>query len=124
MGLEMRAVGVLVFVLTSFGCSQGKYNYVRTTHVVAEAKPDTCQPELFTTRPERSYVELGVLEPKGFYTGSTSRFIANVRPYVCAAGGDAVLAVVNGTGLYIRGTVIRFNEAAPAPAPAAATATP
>ncbi|WP_434348675.1 hypothetical protein ACN6A1_15550 [Myxococcus virescens] len=114
MNLKLRTVGVLGLALASFGCVS--YSYTRTTQATAEAKPATCQPEVLTIRPERSFVELGVLEPVGFHTRSIGRFLEDVGPQVCAAGGDAVLAQIDGSGEIIRGTVIRFNLVEGAPA--------
>jgi hypothetical protein len=54
-----------------------------------------------------------VLEPGRWRgaTGSVEEFRESVGPSVCANGGDAVVAEINGIGEYVRGTVIRFAAA-------------
>ncbi|MFY2561204.1 hypothetical protein ACN469_26625 [Corallococcus terminator] len=116
MDMKLRVAGLLSLALASFGCYSTKYSYARTTQATAEARPATCQVDLFTTRPEGSFVELGVLENRYVPRSTANEFVEAVRSQVCEAGGDAVLAEVNGFGNYIRGTVIRFKQAEAAPA--------
>jgi hypothetical protein len=97
---------LLSFVVT--GCVGVGYNYIPTTSQRAAARPAGCGIDILTARPDRPFVELGVLE-FGIPTNSVAAFRTAVQPKVCAAGGDAVLAEVNGSGTYIRGTVLRYR---------------
>ena len=130
----MTAMRALFFsVLLLVGCTfAGSYDYTPTTRYLAAAKRLSCGFDLLTARPERSFVELGVLErppgPRAPAARSASDFRESVGLEVCRAGGDAVLAEVTGFGAYIRGTVIRYkdrtdqpDEAAQAEAPPVAT---
>jgi hypothetical protein len=103
---------LLSFVVT--GCAAAAYNYVPTTSQSAAARPAGCGIDVLTARPDRPFVELGVLE-WGIPTNSVAAFRTAVRPKVCAAGGDAVLAEVNGNGTYVRGTVLRYRGADASP---------
>lgn len=106
------AVALALGALTS-GCAAHAH-FTRTTTAQAAPREPTCAFEVFTTRPDRPYDELGVIEdPKREGWRSISRvsdFIDVSRQSVCEAGGDAVLAEVNGMGIYVRGTVIRFRQ--------------
>ena len=73
--------------------------------------------------PAEGFTEVGVIDVKSgaFNTHiftDTADFKAEIRPYVCQAGGDAALVVVDGFGTYIKATVLRrvANAASPAPA--------
>jgi hypothetical protein len=111
----VRRTGVLGIVsMLALGACDPALKYVRTTHNAADPKPAKCAFDVLTVRPDRPFQELGVLEPDGPYTGSVAEYRNIARPFVCKAGGDAVVAEVNGLGMYIRGTVIRFTSAADA----------
>ncbi|HVU51912.1 MAG TPA: hypothetical protein VHL80_14545 [Polyangia bacterium] len=101
------------------GCG---YSYTQTTQNAAPPKPESCSFDVLTTRPERPYVELGVLEPQGSPgsgAANASDFRSRISDAVCHAGGDAVLTQVNGLGNYVRGTVIKYKEGEAAPVAAA-----
>jgi hypothetical protein len=100
----------LLLVLVS-GCFGG-YRYTPTTATRSSAREPSCQFEILRTRPQREYLELGALDVKGDVTASphdVATFRKLVQRSVCAAGGDAVLAVVNGFGAYVSGTVIKYR---------------
>jgi hypothetical protein len=100
------------------------YRYTPTTPHRAPPKPANCTFDLLTTRPDRPYDELGVVEPKvGGDAGSAREFIHLIRETTCQAGADAVLAEINGRGTYVRGTLIKYRADVPA-APVAAPAQP
>lgn len=92
--------------------------FTKTTTVAAPAREATCTFEIFTTRPDRAFDELGIIDVTDFRPETAAEFRNVAQSKVCAAGGDAVLAEVNGYGLYVRGTVIRYR------APTTADATP
>jgi hypothetical protein len=118
--MKIWAPALLLFVAGCFG-----YQYTPTTQNAAAAKPQNCSFDLLTTRPERPYVELGVLESQGSPGSGAANagiFKSRIGEQVCQVGGDAVLTEVNGLGNYVRGTVIKFKDggAVVAAAPAAA----
>ena len=95
------------------GCSA--YRYTPTTPHRSAPKPADCTFELLTTRPDRPFDEMGVLEVEvsGVEAGSAGDFIRLVREQTCQAGADAVLAEVNGRGNYVRGTLLKYRADAP-----------
>jgi len=85
-------------------------------------KPDSCSFDVLTTQPDRAFDTLGIVDVGsavlhgGYGTGrprTAAEFKDLVGSSVCKAGGDAVLAEVNGIGEYVRGTVIRYRQPAP-----------
>lgn len=57
--------------------------------------------------PESGYTEIGILDQSGHGDIRTaSDFESSVRSHVCAAGGDAIVARLSGTGQYMGGTVL------------------
>jgi hypothetical protein len=101
--------GLLVVLIAIAGCVG--YKYSTTTSVTAPSKPESCEFDVLSTRPDRPYDELGVLETSaGYEARSVSSFRDAILRDVCRAGGDAVLAEVNGLGHYVRGTVIRYRS--------------
>jgi hypothetical protein len=106
MRLALFACGLVVA-----GCIQyaAHYDYVPTTQTRAAPKPENCDFELLTTRPDRPYDELGIVEPAVKRASSVVEFRDRIRADVCRAGGDAVLSEIGGSGLYERGTVIRYR---------------
>ena len=103
-------LGCSVAVLSATGCATD-YHYTKTTNTAVSEKDPSCAVELFLSSPDRPYDELGVLS---LFMGSRStdskQFLYLVRERVCRAGGDAVVAKVNGQGEFMRATVIRFRE--------------
>lgn len=65
-------------------------------------------------RAPREWKVVGVVDLAAFSVRALPRddeaFLELVRPAVCAAGGDAVIAGVNGDGRYVLGTVIAWVE--------------
>jgi hypothetical protein len=109
----MRAMRptALALAVALAGCG---YSYTQTTQNAAPAKPENCSFDVLTTRPERAYVELGVLESQGSPgsgAANASIFRSRIGEQVCQVGGDAVLTEVNGLGNYVRGTVIKYTGA-------------
>ena len=107
----MRLVVALMWVAMGSGLSGcvPSYRFTRTTRLVTTPKPVNCAFELYTTRPDRPFDEVGVLEG-GLPASDARGFFRAVRPHVCRVGGDGVLTEINGQGVYVRGTVIRFRE--------------
>lgn len=89
-----------------------KPNYVLTkTGAPGAAKPKGCDFALVTTKVERAYEEIAILDSTVTAEDAAS-FKQAVGPDVCELGGDAVLAEVNGKGGYVRGTVLRWKDTA------------
>ena len=103
-------LAVLAGLLLGVGCG---YGYTQTTSHVAGPKPEGCVFDLLSVRPDRPFDELGVIDSTSgsAYAVSDARsFMEWVRPDVCRAGGDAVIAEVNGLGHYVRGIVIKYRK--------------
>jgi hypothetical protein len=111
----MRRVVWSIALAALSGCVHAAYNFVPTTQHKAAARAPGCDFEILTARPDRRFVELGVLEWKNIATDSVEEFRGLVQSSVCATGGDAVLSEVNGAGRYVRGTVIKYTDASAAP---------
>jgi hypothetical protein len=93
--------------------------YTATSSVRTASRPENCSFDVLTTRPQRSFDELGVIDFTGGAIAKTGQRTGvpdnaaglkeKVSKTVCRAGGDAVLADVNGLGEYFRATVIRYT---------------
>src|SRR3989442_11173120 len=102
--------------LLAVGCAEAQYT---PTSVRAQPKPENCSFDILMTRPQRLFDELGIIDFTGGFVGKTgqragvpdsaSALKDKTARTVCGAGGDAVLAEVNGLGQYIRATVIRYK---------------
>jgi hypothetical protein len=130
MHLDMsRALGLTVLVAL-VGC-EGTTSWTRTgaPQRPREAK---CNFQVFTV-PTDGYMEIGIIDYASGDVATIStlgEFKERIRPTVCAAGGDAVIAFANGVGHYMKATVLKATlddddpeppAPAPAPVPAAAS---
>ncbi len=110
------------FVMLSIlagGCA-AQMQYTPKSSISAQPKPDNCDFEVLTTRPQLPFDEVGVIDfaggtqyDSGFREGVPDRasaFKAKSAVTVCRSGGDAVVAEVDNLGQYIRGTVIRYQS--------------
>jgi hypothetical protein len=77
-----------------------------------EPKPPQCEYQLLSTVPQQPFDELGIIDASKSFSRETAEFMNGIRAQVCAAGGDAALAAVNGHGFYFKATVIKFKEVA------------
>jgi|SRR5467141_3707706 len=103
--------------LLAVGCA-AETQYTPTS-VRSQPKPENCSFDILTTRPQRIFDELGIIDFTGGLVDGTGRRAGlpdnaaelkdKTAQTVCGAGGDAVLAEVNGRGQYIRATVIRYK---------------
>ncbi len=104
--------------LLAAGCTAGT-EYTASSSVRAQPKPDNCSFDVLTTRPQRPFEELGIIDFTGGMTHASGRRAGvpdsasalrdKAAQTVCRAGGDAILADVNGLGQYVRATVIRYK---------------
>jgi len=80
-----------------------------------------CDFEVFKEAPQGEYDLLGEVKPVDFGAGTPDEFKDAIRADVCKAGGEMVVATVNGANNYIKGVVFRKHRievpATPAPAP-------
>ncbi|HEX6241902.1 MAG TPA: hypothetical protein VFZ61_13430 [Polyangiales bacterium] len=121
--MKQPSLGLLLVALTGCGAS------MTFTGVGDPAKPlpATCEIDVLTAPPSGAYEELGTIDVQyksqtGWIT-KADEFQRKVRPLVCQAGGDAVIAHTNDYGVYLKGTVLNTKSAPavdsqPAPAPA------
>jgi hypothetical protein len=109
MRLAMRVI-LLWLGLVPLGCVTYSYLPVAASTAPREAG---CKVQVFSKPPERPYESLGLLENDALALAAVNaqEFLNSVRESVCRAGGDAVIATVDPTGKFVRGTVIRFRDA-------------
>ncbi|HKD43350.1 MAG TPA: hypothetical protein VKB87_23920 [Myxococcaceae bacterium] len=102
---------LLLLAAVALGCIT--YSYLPVT-APAPPRATQCTVQVFTKPPEQPYETLGVLDNDAlsFAAVNGQEFLKAVRETVCRAGGDAVIATVEPTGKFTRGTVIRFREGA------------
>ncbi len=77
---------------------------------------------MYTVPPNKGFVEIGTVDVSQGSSEITSQitdFKRQIRPLVCAAGGDAAIAFANNQGLYIRATILKRE---PVSEPSAASA--
>jgi hypothetical protein len=87
-----------------------------TTGPAQPSREVGCDFQVFTVAPGDGYVEIGTIDVSpGGWGANTYRklpsFKEKVQPYVCRAGGDAVLALANGYGMYIKATILKGTGA-------------
>jgi hypothetical protein len=114
-----RLLAVLAAVALA-GCSPN-YVFGRVGDLTPPARPADCRFELIEAVPKRPFDELGILAPRDIEYGSTAggrvSFTESVQATVCAAGGDAVVVEKDLYDHYVRGTVIKYRDAAEARSP-------
>ena len=125
----MTPIRVVLLALL-IGCGGGsglKYNLTPTTPpppVAAEPLAPNCDFEVFKAAPQGEYDMLAEVKPVDFGATSSDEFKDAIRASVCKAGGEMVVATVNGANSYIKGVVYRKHRivvpagGTPAPAPA------
>lgn len=103
---------------TSLGCGGGAVYTFEPTGTPQAAKAAPCEFAVAATVPDgHAYEEIGVLDARRIPSRNLTTFKTHARPTVCHAGGDLVVAQVNGDGFYVRAIVFRriTREATPAP---------
>lgn len=94
-----------------------------------EARDPACEFRVFTTAPAGGYAEIAAIDvqPGGYghkmFT-DIADFKEEIRPSVCQAGGDAVIAYANGYGMYIKATVLKELPEAAKPTVASTSGAP
>ena len=90
-------------------CFAGPSYTFTKTGTAGAAKPPSCDFIIATTKVDRAYEEVGILDSK-IWAENAAQFKATVQKQVCDVGGDAVYAEVNGNGRYVRGTILRWKS--------------
>lgn len=114
-GPKMTRLSLVALASLALCSCVPNYSITRTGTASLVAKQPGCDFSIVTTKAERPYEEIGIVDfVTGFITGPSARdastFKEAIRGKVCELGGDAVFAEVNGYGQYIRGTVLRWKE--------------
>ena len=89
-----------------------------------EARSEDCPYRMYTVPPSKGFIEIGTVDVSrgsAEVASEITDFKRQIRPLVCAAGGDAAIAFANNQGLYLRATILK-REAAPLVPEAPATA--
>jgi hypothetical protein len=131
MGMNSRLMLAGVALAGLVAC--GSTNMTKTGPEYA-SRGESCSFDILTATPAQGFVEIGTVDvTPGLYGDKVFRelrdFKEEIHPQVCAAGGDAAIAIPNGYGAYIKATVLKRvapppdiagarRPAAPAPAPA------
>jgi len=109
--MRARSIGIAFFFAT---CSMAPvYTVTKTTADAAPAKAGDCDFAIATTKFDRAYKEVAILDAQALMAHDATEFKDAIRKDVCALGGDAVYAEINGRGFYARGTVVRWTEGRP-----------
>jgi hypothetical protein len=96
-----------VAVLALVGCGP-MYKFVRNSEGAPEPRPADCDFRVTGSLDAAGYAEVGILQyGGGQITNDLAKFKMDVRPSVCAAGGDLVVTEVNGYGHIVRGIVFK-----------------
>ena len=106
----MRAIVALLILVPACAMYNPSYKLTKTG-VAGPGKPPSCDFIIATTKVDRPYDEIAILDCEANKAGDVAAFKESVRAQVCAVGGDAVIAEVNGYGSYVRGTVLRWKDA-------------
>jgi len=109
----MRAIIASLMLLPACGMYAPSYK-LTNTGAAGLAKPATCDFIIATTKVDRPYDEIAILDCGPNRAADVAEFKQSVRAQVCGVGGDAVIAEVNGYGSYVRGTVLRWKDDAAA----------
>ncbi len=122
-------VGLLALVVGCGGGSGLKYTLTPTTPaptVMPEPLAPNCDFEVFKQAPQGEFDLLGEVKPVDFGATTSDEFKDAIRAEVCKAGGEMVVATINGANSYIKGVVFRKHRTVvpmpadgtpPAPAP-------
>lgn len=102
---------VPALVLAACGLQAASYKATRTGPSALAPKPANCDFAILTTKADRPYEEIAILDSKNYMAHDAAEFKDAIKKDVCELGGDAVYAQVNGYGYYPRGTVLRWTDA-------------
>ena len=86
-------------------------SYQRASAQTYPAKPASCELDVLTLPPQRSFVEIGTFDiANGDSVIDTSeRLLNELRAQACQVGADAIFAQSNGQGVYVKATAIRYE---------------
>lgn len=78
--------------------------------IPAEPLAPNCDFEVFKEAPQGEYDRLAEVKPVDFGATTPDEFKDAIRADVCKAGGEMVVATVNGANNYIKGVVYRKHR--------------
>ena len=88
------------------------YRYTRTAEATPASKTLDCDFRVTASLPEGGgYAEIGVFELGSDSSHRIEDFKKKIHDQVCTAGGDLVVAEINGFGYYVRGIVLKKTGA-------------
>jgi hypothetical protein len=90
------------------GCATtgNNYKFSITAEQQATGRAPDCSFRVVNVAPQQGYNELGVLDyDSGDVATKIDEFKTKIHAQVCQAGGDLVVAEINGFGSYVRGIV-------------------
>jgi hypothetical protein len=103
--MKRFALAALLFA----GCSPTTFTLTPASAKGYVSKPSNCPIEILTAPPTGNYEEVATLE---YYNGKEPKtvdaFKKAVHERACQAGGDAVIAIANEKGQYMKGSVIHY----------------
>ena len=104
-------VALCALLVGGAGCGgQGEY---RKTGGTFAARGPQCDYRVIRNRVVEPYEEIGVVDIDAFsmkqMPHDEEQFRRVVGPFVCGAGGEAVIPAINIYGQWVHGTIIRFN---------------
>ena len=108
----MNRLSLIALLVVLPSCATQFATTVTSSRTLTPKQAD-CTFAVVTSR-DRPSEELAILDIKPIGFGPTIRTAADfkelVQNKVCELGGDAVYAEINGLGVYVRGTVLRWKE--------------
>lgn len=111
---SLRLFLIICLLLLASSCATGSnprnWTYSHTYDREFDAQPETCSFKVSSLAPtDGKYIEIGTLNFTGlrFNDNSIESFKNSIKKYVCEAGGDHVIGVVNSYGFYVQGIVLK-----------------
>jgi hypothetical protein len=122
LGHAPRRLLVSIVVATAYlACVQP--TLYKTASTTTAPRAANCEFDLVASHPGPGFVEVaqiavdGPAEKVASHYRDPRAFASEVRPQVCAAGGDVLMTEVNGVGAIVHAIVFRHVEIDPAPGP-------
>lgn len=102
---NLKSFLLIILIVTITGCA-GRLRYTQTGETYP-ARPVNSNFQILTTYPNQKFEEIGIIDIEANIR-DTASFKEFIQEKVCQVGGDAVIASINGYGMYIKGTVIKY----------------
>jgi hypothetical protein len=104
---QRLVIGLRAGALCAVGCQGNSFTAAGPPQA---PHPENCDFPILTSTPASGFVEIGTIDFDGLRR-TAQGFKYRIQSDVCAAGGDAVVAMINGKGDYIKATVLKRIEA-------------